>query len=145
MTSRRPQTEDCRTKTEDRLPQICETRYSMPFLDEFKSSSARTAPERRQHPRYSVQVQIELHAEGTDVPLRLETTDLSLGGCYVQLMMTLPLATLLRATLWLGDTPVRVRGRVVTRHPQFGNGIMFIEFEGDGAQRLSRYLAAITV
>jgi hypothetical protein len=90
-------------------------------------------------------VQIELHEETSDVPLRLQTTDLSRGGCYIQLIMTLSLGTLIRGTLWLGQTPVRVRGRVVTRHPQFGNGIIFLEFEGDGAQVLTHYLDALEV
>lgn len=102
-------------------------------------------PDRRVHPRYSVQVQIEVRPEDTDVPLRLQTTDLSRGGCYIQLMMTLPVGSYINATLWLGDSPVRIRGRVVTRHPQFGNGIMFLEFKGDGEQVLTRYLDTISI
>ena len=101
--------------------------------------------ERRQFQRYTVQVQIELREEGSDVPLRMETTDLSRGGCYIQLMMTLPIGAYVGITLWLDDCPVHIRGRVVTRHPQFGNGIMFLEFQGNGEQLLARYLDAITV
>jgi hypothetical protein len=100
--------------------------------------------DRRHFPRYTVNVQIEVHLEGNDVPMHLETTDLSRGGCYVQLMMALPLAARIHATLWLDDCPIVVRGRVVTRHPQFGNGIMFLDFEADGDQILKRYLEAIT-
>lgn len=99
--------------------------------------------ERRRFARHAVQVQIELHQEGSEVPLRMETTDLSRGGCYVQLMMTLQVGTYVNATLWIGDSPIRIRGRVVTRHPQFGNGIMFLEFQGNGEQLLARYLDAI--
>ena len=111
--------------------------------DKQPFSPAVSHTDRRVYPRYTVQVQIELHEDGSDVPLRLQTSDLSRGGCYVQLIMTLPLGTYVRATLWLGDLPVRFRGRVVTRHPQFGNGIMFLDFEGDGAQILARYLDTI--
>ncbi len=64
--------------------------------------------------------------------MRLETTDLSRGGCYVQLMMPSPVGLRLQATLWLDGYPIVVRGLVVTRHPQFGNGIMFVDFEGQG-------------
>jgi len=99
--------------------------------------------ERRRYHRYSVNVQIELRQEGSDVPLRMQTADLSRGGCYVQLMMPFPLATYVNCTLWLADATIRVRGRVVTRHPQFGNGVMFLEFQGDGEQVLARYLDAI--
>jgi hypothetical protein len=99
--------------------------------------------DRRHFPRYTVHVQIEIHLEGDEVPIRLETTDLSRTGCYVQLLMPLPLAARIHATLWLDNRPIVVRGRVVTRHPQFGNGIMFLDFEADGDQVLKRYLAAI--
>jgi hypothetical protein len=99
--------------------------------------------DRRFHPRYTVQVQIAIHLDGSDVPMRLETTDLSRGGCYIQLMMPLPLAAHVHATLWLDDVPIKIRGRVVTRHPQYGNGIMFLDFEGEGEHLLKRYLEAI--
>ena len=76
--------------------------------------------------------------------MRLETTNLSLGGCYIQLIMALPLGARVQVTLWLGGFPVLIQGRVVTRHPQFGNGIMFVEFEGQAEQLLARYLDAIS-
>jgi hypothetical protein len=52
-----------------------------------------TQPDRRVYPRYTVHVPIEIREQGSDVPLRLETTDLSHGLCCVQLMMTLVLGT----------------------------------------------------
>ncbi len=100
--------------------------------------------DRRLHPRYALQVQVELREEGADVPMRLETTDLSRGGCYVQLLMPLPVGIRIRVTLWLDSCSIVIHGRVVTRHPQFGNGIMFMEFEGQGEQLLKRYLDGIT-
>jgi c-di-GMP-binding flagellar brake protein YcgR len=112
--------------------------------DHQLGTSSVTHPERRHYSRYSAQVQIELRQDGIDVPIRMQTTDLSRGGCYVQLMMTMPIGTYLNATLWLNGCSVHVRARIVTRHPQFGNGIMFLEFQGDEEQLLTRYLAALT-
>jgi hypothetical protein len=100
-------------------------------------------PDRRRDSRHSVQVQIELREEGSNVPLRMNTADLSRGGCFVEMMMTLPVGTHVSATLWLGDCSVRLRGRVVTCHPQFGNGIKFLEFKNNGNKALAQYLDAI--
>jgi c-di-GMP-binding flagellar brake protein YcgR len=111
--------------------------------DQQPSPSPLGRPERRRYPRYTVHIQIELRQEDNDVPMRLETTDLSRNGCYVQLLAPLPVGIRIQATLWLDGYPVVIRGRVVTRHPQFGNGIMFLEFEADAEQKLSRYLEAI--
>jgi len=106
--------------------------------------SAAAVPDRRLYPRYTVNVQIEIHRDGSDVPMRLETTDLSHEGCYIQLMLPLSVGIRLHATLWLNGSAMKVRGLVVTRHPQFGNGIMFVEFEGDGERLLQQYLDAVT-
>jgi hypothetical protein len=98
---------------------------------------------RRFHRRYTVQVQIELRQEGNDVPMRLATTDLSRGGCYIELIMPLPIGTHIQATLWLDGHPIVILGRVATCHPQYGNGMMFEKFEGQGEQLLHQYLDAI--
>jgi hypothetical protein len=98
---------------------------------------------RRRHPRYTVQVPIEIRPEGSAIPMRLETTDLSRGGCYLRLLTPLHVGIRVQATLWLSDYPIVVRGRVVTRHPHFGNGIMFVDFEGHAEVLLKRYLDAI--
>lgn len=114
------------------------------FSDTQASTPAAFEHERRLHARHTLQVQVELREEGTEVPMRLETTDLSRGGCYVQLLMPLSVGIRVRVTLWLDSYSIVIQGRVVTRHPQFGNGIMFVEFEGEAEQLLKRYLDGIT-
>jgi hypothetical protein len=101
--------------------------------------------ERRVHPRHSVQVQLELKQEGSDVPMRLTTSDLSRNGCYVEMIAPLSVGIRVQATLWLGEERVRVRGCVVTRHPQYGNGIMFLVFEDNGQQILRTFLAQLRI
>lgn len=115
----------------------------MPRPAAFKPGCCATGPP--PHPRYSVQVQIELREDGNDVPMRANTTDLSRGGCYVEMMMTLPVGTNVAATLWVSDCSVRMRGRVVTCHPRFGNGIKFLEFKDSGEKVLAQYLDAINL
>jgi PilZ domain len=104
-----------------------------------------TAADRRGHPRFSAKVQMELRREGDDVPMRTETTDLSRSGCYLQLSLTLAVGTYVQGKLWIADSAVKFRGQVVTSHPQFGNGIMFLQFEGNGEQILASFLDAIVV
>jgi hypothetical protein len=112
----------------------------MSVPDDHQPAPAVAQAERRLHPRYNTKVQIELHAQGSDIPMRLETTDLSRTGCYIVMTMPLPVGAEVEATLWLAEQRIRVRGRIVTRHPQFGNGIMFLKFEGDDEKTLRTYL-----
>jgi hypothetical protein len=113
---------------------------SMNSSHDYSSTPVATAQDRRHYPRYTVQVQIEIHPEGTDVPMRFETTDISRGGCYVQMMMPFKIGCSVRIMLWLDGRPIIIRGKVVTHHPQFGNGITFVEFEGEGDKLLKQYL-----
>ena len=118
-----------------------ELTMNMPYAQ--PSFTGPAEDDRRLHSRYNLHVQIEIRPEGSDVPMRLETSDLSRGGCYIQTMMAFAIGTHVRATLWLDDLPVIVRGEVVTCHPQFGNGIMFVQFIGNGQHLLNHYLDTI--
>ena len=71
---------------------------------------------RREHIRLKVKVPIELYIEGNDSPLRGATSDLSLGGCYMETIFPLPIGTNLELKLQLEDT-LLVLGTVVTCDP----------------------------
>jgi len=97
--------------------------------------------ERRQHPRTNVAVEVDLQSERTATPLRVKTTDLSIGGLYVEMMFTLEVGTKLKIVLWLNDVQVSTGGIVVTRDLQVGNGIKFIDMATEDGLRLRRFLA----
>jgi len=96
--------------------------------------------DRRAHPRHSIQLPIRLQPDGASIALSLETCDLSLSGCSVMVPDQLSVGLGVRITLSLPDSQIAIAGRVITRHPHFGNGIMFLNFEEDGETRLRRYL-----
>jgi hypothetical protein len=99
--------------------------------------------ERRKFPRTSTAVQLELRLDSSNIPMRAQTTDICEIGCYVEMNITLELGSHLSVALWLGDEKIIAEGEVVTRHPQFGNGIqlgMSVENRG----KLARYLESIT-
>ena len=49
--------------------------------------------EKRAHTRAKVSVPIELTPEGSQTPLRTEIADLSVRGCYIEMLFTLPVGT----------------------------------------------------
>jgi c-di-GMP-binding flagellar brake protein YcgR len=59
--------------------------------------------ERRRHLRLQVPLQVEIRPAWIDVPMRLETADVSLGGCYVEMALTLDVGTKLEMVIWLGE------------------------------------------
>jgi PilZ domain len=117
---------------------------TMNSSDMHLASLPATGPDRRHSHRYTINVPIEIREESSQVPMRLETTDISRGGCYIQMMIPLSVGIRPQVKLWLNGIAVIARGLVVTRHPQFGNGIMFVEFEGEGEKVLKEYLQRIS-
>jgi|SRR5208282_3102257 len=101
-------------------------------------------PERRRYPRTKTAVQIELTPEGAAAPIRVATSDICAAGCYVEMSITLDIGSKLSIVLWLGDEKVIAEGVVITRHPQFGNGIELVGMSSEDQDRLVRYLKSIT-
>jgi len=98
------------------------------------------ARKERHGKRVAISIQIELRENGSDVPIRAETSDIGVGGCYVEMGLTLPVGTALNLVLWLGSEKLATKGKVVTCHPQFGNGIEFIDIAPDSHIKLQKFL-----
>jgi hypothetical protein len=60
-------------------------------------------------------------------PIKSETTDVSPYGCYVTLLYTLPTGLVVDIVLWVGETPLQMRGKVTTSDANVGNGIEFLD------------------
>jgi c-di-GMP-binding flagellar brake protein YcgR len=97
--------------------------------------------ERREHIRLKLKVPIEIYLEGSDSPLRSATSDLSLGGCYLETIFPLPIGTNVELKLQLEDT-LLVLATVVTCDPQVGNGIRFSRMLPEELEQLRVFLEA---
>lgn len=96
-------------------------------------------PERRVNPRFKLHVPVEIHVEDNEVPIRCSTQDISLGGCYIESLYTLPVGAHLELKLDIGET-ILALATVVTRDPQVGNGIHFTKILAEDLDALAHYL-----
>ena len=97
--------------------------------------------ERRKTPRFKVSVPVDIHTETSAAPLHCATSDLSLGGCYIESMYPFPAGTSLELKLEAGGTHI-ISANVVTCDPQFGNGIQFLRMLPEDRVALSNFLDA---
>jgi hypothetical protein len=104
------------------------------------SDSSEHHADRRVYPRTKVCVPTELHLPNEETLMCQETSDLSLGGCYVKTMATIPVGTKLGVSLWLGEEQMTVSAIVVTCHPQVGNGIQFLSMLPPDRDRVRSFL-----
>jgi c-di-GMP-binding flagellar brake protein YcgR len=99
--------------------------------------------QQRKHPRFKVSLPVEVHAivdgETSVSPLRCATSDICLGGCYIESMYPFPVGASLELKLQAGDT-LLIFARVVTCDPQFGNGIEFLRMLPEDRDALSQFL-----
>jgi len=111
--------------------------------DSYPTRSANALQERRRHERLKAAVQVEFRAEGALAPTRMATSDISAGGCYIEMNFTLAVGTKLDMVLWLGDQKLVTKAVVATHHPHFGNGIQFVEMPRDAHEQLGCFLASL--
>jgi hypothetical protein len=96
----------------------------------------------RKHPRFQVSAPIEVHAEGSDTPFRCATSDISLGGCYIETMFPFPVGTRLDLKLQLEST-LLILAKVVASYPLVGNGIEFVKILPEDLDELRVFLETI--
>jgi PilZ domain-containing protein len=97
--------------------------------------------DRRGHPRLKAKVPVEIHTEGSDVPIRGAVSDLSVSGCYIETIFPFPVGTMLEITLQVNATVLAV-AKVVTSDPQVGNGIKFTRMLPEDREELKSYIEA---
>lgn len=72
--------------------------------------------------------------------MRTATSELSLGGCYIESMFTLEIGTRLGLILTINSENIHLSGVVVTKYPQVGNGIDFVEMDEADLAKLSAFI-----
>ena len=95
---------------------------------------------RRKFLRHKISYPLELRDERVNTPLRVNATDISGNGCYVETVMPLAVATALRVDLWIGEERLMPSAIVRTRDPGVGMGIEFTGLPEDTKKRFQAHL-----
>ena len=95
---------------------------------------------RRKFLRHKISYPLELRDERVNTPLRVNATDISGNGCYVETVMPLAVATPLRVDLWIGEERLMPSAIVRTRDPGVGMGIEFTGLPEDTKKRFQAHL-----
>jgi hypothetical protein len=95
--------------------------------------------ERRQYSRRACRIDALVAIVGSSVRLPAQITDISLGGCYIEMLAPLPVNTLLDLTLNPGDTTMHAMGKVRSSQTGFGMGISFTGLSPEDFEKLRRF------
>ena len=94
----------------------------------------------RKFPRVKVSLPAEARHVLENYPRRGQTSNLSEGGCYIEMVQTLEPPTCVDVVLWLNNEKIMARAEVVSRHAHLGNGIRFIRMSDSDKEKLRAFL-----
>ena len=99
-----------------------------------------TQDNRRKFLRHRISFPLELRDERVNTPLRVNATDVSGNGCYVETVMPLGIGTALRVEFWIDQERVSPSAVVRTRDPGVGMGIEFTGMPEETKKRFQAHL-----
>ena len=95
---------------------------------------------RRRFQRYRVSVGVELSESASGNKLRARSSDVSVGGCYIETTLPLAVGTRLEVEMWVEPSKVSASAMVRTCDPGVGMGIEFIGVTRDKEKQLEDLL-----
>jgi DNA-binding response OmpR family regulator len=82
--------------------------------------------------------------EPDDPPVRCQLTDLSLGGCYLDISAPFPVSTRVTLSMRAAGAELRAGGVVRVMHPDKGMGVEFFQTTSEHRQAVEKFLSMLT-
>jgi PilZ domain len=108
---------------------------------EMRSNQPVISPDnRRRFQRHKISFPLEFRDERVNTPMRVNATDISGNGCYVETVMPLAISTSLKVDFWIDQEHISTTATVRTRDPGVGMGIEFTGLPDDSKKRFQAHL-----
>ena len=100
--------------------------------------------ERRRAPRYQLIADAEVTELQSGTRLRAKTGDLSLGGCFLDMLNPPPEGTLIQVTIRHANNTFTAFGKVVFLFPNLGMGVVFTRVRADQSEILQEWVSELS-
>ena len=85
--------------------------------------------ERRRTPRYVFFASAELLELKSEVRVASRVSELSLNGCYLDMMNPFPVDTMVLLKIWAEEKVFIAKSKIIYSQPNMGAGVLFLEVE----------------
>ena len=112
---------------------------------ESNATTETDSTNRRSQTRYNCRIGAEVYRAGNSVPNHCCLTDLSSGGCYLEVSLPFPNGSSVEILVRTYELKLRLRGTVQASHPGYGMGVAFdlkAKEEQMSVKRLIDFVAA---
>lgn len=82
--------------------------------------------------------------EQDDPPIRCQLSDMSLGGCYLEISSPFPVSSRVTLSMRAGDMEVRAQGLVRVMHPDKGMGVEFTQTTPEHQAAVEKFLGVLS-
>jgi c-di-GMP-binding flagellar brake protein YcgR len=113
-------------------------------LEPKDSSVISNASNRRVEHRFACKLGAEVYQLGSTVPHRCILSDISEGGCYVEMPTPFTGQSEVEILVRTADTKLRISGQAMTIHPGFGMGVRFMFRDSVEREEVLRLLAILS-
>src|SRR5215472_9625292 len=96
--------------------------------------------ERRRGPRYPFIASAELIEQTADVRIASRVSELSMNGCYLDMMNPFPTGTLVLVKILAGEDFFQAKAKIVYSQMNMGAGVGFLEVDKNSQIVLERWM-----
>lgn len=96
--------------------------------------------EKRRCPRYSFIASAELIEEKADVRIASRVSELSLHGCYLDMMNPFPTGTMVLVKISAGEAFFEAKSKIIYAQQNMGAGVGFLQVDQASQVVLERWL-----
>jgi hypothetical protein len=96
--------------------------------------------EKRRTPRYIFIASAELYEEQSDVRVASRVSELSMHGCYLDMMNPFPPGTIILLKIFSGELTFQSRARVIYATQNMGAGVAFVDVDEKYKHILERWM-----
>ena len=100
--------------------------------------------EERRHVRFNCSGTARIWEQGQEFSISARVNEISLGGCYIETMFPLRLATCVRLELSINHLSISLEGMVRNSQPNFGMGIEFMRIALAEEEKLQRVIGEVS-
>lgn len=124
-------------------PKLKEKKNAVP-PPKHSSDLVTNAGNRRRGERVPCQLGATVSSAGTSTPNHCSLSDISEGGCYVEMPTPLPGKADVEIMVRTSEMKFKVRGEVLSSHPGFGMGVRFVFNDSSEQEEILRLLAVLS-
>lgn len=115
-----------------------------PRREQKDSTLISNASNRRGELRVSCKIGAEVYRLGSSIPNRCTLSDISEGGCYVEMPSPLAGHSGVEILVRTSDMKFKITGQVLSTHPGFGMGVRFTFRDSAEREEILRLLAVLS-